>query len=336
MHASSYRLTAAHLFYALTLAAAATALFGWLGLPLTALISLVWWQLLCGAHRERRSAQDLVPGPQSCRGPPTRPGSPTRVTSREGVSKAETLVALLIVCLLVGLLAPAASDSDPMRHAEISMQMVAKAIQAYEAEHGQLPPVVAHDAHGQPMHSWRALILPYLGEEQLANSYRFDEPWDSPNNLRLSQYKPWHFRIYYPNHEQPSVTTSMNLLPLEDSFVLLEHEQIRQNWLEPQPHDEQGLRTFESPPTVREGFWKRGFFSSRYRGRLIVSPSQCFRVQPIAASELSHVLRHPPSKADSLAVGAPLVRLHGDNALRLAVFLMVALYPIRWLRQVRG
>jgi hypothetical protein len=37
------------------------------------------------------------------------------------------------------------------------------------------------------MHSWRVLILPYLEQKALYDSYHFDEPWDSPNNAKLER-----------------------------------------------------------------------------------------------------------------------------------------------------
>ena len=35
------------------------------------------------------------------------------------------------------------------------------------------------------MHSWRVLILPYIDQAALYRKYRFDEPWDGPNNSKL-------------------------------------------------------------------------------------------------------------------------------------------------------
>jgi hypothetical protein len=66
------------------------------------------------------------------------------------------------------------------------MRQLAMAIAAYEAEHGSLPPAYIADADGKPMHSWRVLLLPYLGEKVLYDQYRFDEPWDSPNNMAVA------------------------------------------------------------------------------------------------------------------------------------------------------
>jgi hypothetical protein len=62
---------------------------------------------------------------------------------------------------------------------------IARALLSYESEHGHLPPAYIADANGKPMHSWRVLILPYLDRNDLYKAYRFDEPWDGPNNSKL-------------------------------------------------------------------------------------------------------------------------------------------------------
>ncbi len=35
------------------------------------------------------------------------------------------------------------------------------------------------------MHSWRVLILPWLGQQAIYDQYCFEEPWDGPNNRKL-------------------------------------------------------------------------------------------------------------------------------------------------------
>lgn len=55
----------------------------------------------------------------------------------------------------------------------------------YHDEHGHFPPAYVIGPDGKRWHSWRALILPYL-DEDLARQYRFDEPWNGPNNRKLA------------------------------------------------------------------------------------------------------------------------------------------------------
>jgi hypothetical protein len=40
------------------------------------------------------------------------------------------------------------------------------------------------------MHSWRVLILPYIECGSLYKQYNFNEPWDGPNNKKLSGDRP--------------------------------------------------------------------------------------------------------------------------------------------------
>ena len=53
-------------------------------------------------------------------------------------------------------------------------------------------------------HSWRIAILPYIEENEIYNRYRFDQPWDSPHNSKVTARMPDVFR--HPS--QPRDTTS--------------------------------------------------------------------------------------------------------------------------------
>ena len=85
------------------------------------------------------------------------------------------------------------------------------ALQAYEKDHGSLPPAYTADATGKPLHSWRTLLLPYLEQEALFKKLRLEEPWDSPNNLSATQFQ----EVLY---ECPSDTT---LGPYDTSYVAI-------------------------------------------------------------------------------------------------------------------
>lgn len=70
------------------------------------------------------------------------------------------------------------------------------AVASYEEEHKHYPPAFLADKDGRPMHSWRVLILPYIGEEKLFKAYNFDEPWDGPNNRKLASRMPRTFALH--------------------------------------------------------------------------------------------------------------------------------------------
>jgi hypothetical protein len=65
------------------------------------------------------------------------------------------------------------------------LQRIVIAMLRYEREHGTLPPAYTTDAGGKPLHSWRTLLLPYLGQNELYAQLRLDEPWDSPHNRQF-------------------------------------------------------------------------------------------------------------------------------------------------------
>lgn len=66
-----------------------------------------------------------------------------------------------------------------------NLKQIGLALHNYHEEHGCFPPAYVADAHGRPIHSWRVLILPWLEQKSVYDRYRFDEPWDGPNNRTL-------------------------------------------------------------------------------------------------------------------------------------------------------
>ncbi|MFO0906098.1 MAG: DUF1559 domain-containing protein [Pirellulales bacterium] len=71
-----------------------------------------------------------------------------------------------------------------------NLRAISAALKAYHDRHGEYPPPYLVDAAGKPMHSWRVLILPELGEHELYRQYKFTEPWDGPTNFALQMRMP--------------------------------------------------------------------------------------------------------------------------------------------------
>jgi hypothetical protein len=67
------------------------------------------------------------------------------------------------------------------------LKQIALGMHNHHDQHKSFPPAVLHEAEGSPPYSWRVALLPYLGPEEyeLYKQYRFDEPWDGPNNRKL-------------------------------------------------------------------------------------------------------------------------------------------------------
>lgn len=74
---------------------------------------------------------------------------------------------------------------SPHQTCQSQMQQLAAAMLAYEESHGTLPPSYQADEKGTPLHSWRVLVLPYLGYDSLYKRFHLDEPWDSEHNKKL-------------------------------------------------------------------------------------------------------------------------------------------------------
>src|SRR5262249_19066762 len=83
-----------------------------------------------------------------------------------------------------------AFDARMMTHHRL--RQVASATYDYADNHNNsLPPAEAfRTKDGKPGLSWRVALLPYLEQEDLYKQFNLDEPWDSPNNLRLLDRMP--------------------------------------------------------------------------------------------------------------------------------------------------
>ncbi|WP_197355716.1 DUF1559 family PulG-like putative transporter [Aureliella helgolandensis] len=141
--------------------------------------------------------------------------------------KAAGLLAGVTVLSLVALslLWPVLSQVRGNRHRALCMtnlQRIASALNAYAAEYGTYPPPVTYDAQGQPMCSWRVLILPQLGETALYQRYRFDQAWDSVENAQLFASCP---AVYIsPARDDPRLSNEANYVLLTGSGTLFPPE----------------------------------------------------------------------------------------------------------------
>ena len=72
--------------------------------------------------------------------------------------------------------------------------LIALALEDYHATHGSYPPAYVPGADGKPAHSWRVLLLPYVGGYDVYKRYDFNEPWDGPHNRLLADEMPDAYR----------------------------------------------------------------------------------------------------------------------------------------------
>ena len=97
--------------------------------------------------------------------------------------------------LILALLSPAISCREGTKRIACNnnLRQISLALYNYEKANGC--PLSAYIAgkNGRPMHSWRVLILPYLGDDTLFKRYNLNEPWDGPNNKKLLDSMPGFF-----------------------------------------------------------------------------------------------------------------------------------------------
>ena len=123
------------------------------------------------------------------------------------------LIAIAILCHWICFFAYLlyhSREEDPRRrernaifYCESNMRHVADALEAYHDDHGAFPPPFSVDKRGNPLHSWRVLILPYMEShvcKELYDDIRLDEPWDSTWNEQFHDSIPDSFQCMLSRH----------------------------------------------------------------------------------------------------------------------------------------
>jgi serine/threonine-protein kinase len=92
----------------------------------------------------------------------------------------------------------------PLHESAGNLHDIILAIHSYSSKYGNsLPPASfgqGYDRqtreyfHGRPYLSWRVLLLPFMGKEELFEKFHLDEPWDSEHNRKLIALIPKIYR----------------------------------------------------------------------------------------------------------------------------------------------
>ncbi len=158
----------------------------------------------CGTYTEVAADYAGQNGPcAACRKPVTIPDlaniKKVRPSNAKKLTKALTFlvssIGLLVVFLgIFGVIFVSALQPEsipflgrtvpPPASCAANLERIHVAIEAYVKEKGHYPPAYTVDKNGKPMHSWRVLLLPYLGEQSLFSKYDMSVPWDDQANMR--------------------------------------------------------------------------------------------------------------------------------------------------------
>lgn len=72
-----------------------------------------------------------------------------------------------------------------------NLKVLGLAMQAYHDVYKAFPARAIYDKDGKtPLLSWRVAVLPYMGQQDLFNQFRLNEPWDSEHNKKLVPKMP--------------------------------------------------------------------------------------------------------------------------------------------------
>jgi hypothetical protein len=85
-------------------------------------------------------------------------------------------------------------------HCNNNEQQIVTAIHNFNDKHHALPARFTVDEKDQPLHSWRVLLLPFLGETELYEEIRLNEPWDSEHNQQFHSRMPSVYACPSNNH----------------------------------------------------------------------------------------------------------------------------------------
>jgi hypothetical protein len=260
------------LFYVIALFASAMALWGGCGVVVAGVVLAFWMRVLY---------------------------SPKGITL--GWLLALLLLCAIVIFVLVPLFLPAIAYSRYAASRNVcanQLRQVSLAMLNYATKHGSLPPAYLPDKEGEPMHSWRVLILPFLEESALYEAYDFSEPWDGPNNRKLAKAIPDVFRC--PSHDdttgRPShyhtsyfvVTDPASAFPgdgktklaqiadgASQTLMLIEASGLGIDWMEPRDLSLEEAATLLTRPGSghlhkRDSFFKTDFYEMSSRNVVYV------------------------------------------------------------------
>lgn len=133
----------------------------------------------------------------------------TATTDNGAVVSLNVETEALAIPMLIGLALPAVQSARAAARRTQSMnnmKQLGLAMHNYHAVYKKFPAAVMTAMDGKTKYSWRVALLPFLEQKNLYDSYNFEEPWDSPDNLKVLNAMPITYR--HPNEPEGTTTSS--------------------------------------------------------------------------------------------------------------------------------
>lgn len=112
----------------------------------------------------------------------------TSTTSRKPwlkITLLEVLASIGIIMILLALALPAVRNPREAARRSVcrnNLKQIGMALHDYHEAYGSLPPAYTVDPEGNRLHSWRTLILPYVGQSDLYSTIDLSKAWNDPAN----------------------------------------------------------------------------------------------------------------------------------------------------------
>jgi hypothetical protein len=88
----------------------------------------------------------------------------------------------------------AAREAGRKNQSSNNLMQIGLAMHNFAASYKWFPAAASYDKQNKPLLSWRVYILPFVGEQELYNSFHLEEPWDSEHNKTLIARMPAVYR----------------------------------------------------------------------------------------------------------------------------------------------
>jgi hypothetical protein len=144
-----------------------------------------------------------------------------------GISLAATLV--IMPAVLFGRVLPIVFEVRNQKQSMLNLKAIVMAMHKYHDTYARFPPAVVFSREGQPLYSWRVLLLPFLGQNKLYEQFKLDEPWDSPANQPLLARMPAEYAP--PGERLPPADFATHYLVFDGPEAVF-HRGERPKWLE--------------------------------------------------------------------------------------------------------
>ncbi|GAB4127516.1 DUF1559 domain-containing protein [Thermopirellula anaerolimosa] len=184
---------------------------------------------------------------------------------------AGAMVLVAVIGVLVALLLPAVQAArEAARRTQCSnhLKQIGLAMHNYHDEFKCFPPVLVDDAAAP---SWRTMLLPYMDQSALYESYDLNQPWDAPANALVAntvvpEYncpsvggpspRTNYIRVVGPNTiAEPGEIVSMRTITdgTSNTILCVEWPESEIPWAEPRDITVEEFLTWFSRPEHRRG-----------------------------------------------------------------------------------